>query len=85
MACKTCKKKVVEQLPQPVDETLITNESKMNDIKRLDFIFKSRNPRVYQTEIKELWKNIFEKELLFDMIVAKRVFQNYIEVNKIVL
>lgn len=85
MACKTCKKKIVEQLPQPVDESLITNESKMNDIKRLNFIFLARNPKAYQTEIKELWLNVFETELKFDVIVAKRVFLNYVEVNKIVL
>ena len=85
MSCKSCKKKIVSNLSNPIDETIVINENKIEDIKRLNYIFSARNPKAYQTEIKELWLNVFETELKFDVIVAKRVFLNYIEVNKIVL
>ena len=74
MSCSKCKKKVIEKLPEP---TVVVEDKKMLDIERLNFIFKARNPAAYLDEIKFLWKEIFEKELEFDLIIAKRVFDNY--------
>ena len=83
MGCNTCKKKkVVEQLPEPIDETLVDND-RVENIKRLDFIFNSRYPNM--EEIKILWKKVFDKELIWNFQTSKQVFQNYVKTNNIVL
>lgn len=83
MGCSACKKKkVVEQLPEPIDETLVDND-RVENIKRLDFIFNSRYPNM--EELKILWKKVFDKELIWNFQTSKQVFQNYVKTNNIVL
>lgn len=74
MTCQKCKKKIIKKLAEP---KVLVEDSKSISIERLNFIFKSRNPGTYLDEIKFLWKEIFDKELAFDTIIAKRVFNNY--------
>jgi len=77
---------VVQQLPQPMDENLIVNEEIYIKLKRLDFIFHSRNPIVYMDEIKDLWYKIFDVSLQMENInTLKIIFYDYLEKNQIAL